>query len=476
MMKKLIFILLILSLMVMSFACKAKISKSYEGNKYAIEMNIDEDITVKQALHFTNTMKENLDEIKFNLYANAYREDASIKSYKDVLFKYGGIDISVINIGAEEATYNYNEDKSILTVKTLPLKMEEKIVIDMEYTVIVPSGNLRFGKSANTTNLGNIYPVLAVYENNKWREDAYSRIGDPFYSATANYEVTMIAKKEVQIACTGDIKSNTLDGEYRKVVSEASNVRDFALVISEKFKVMNKVAGDTTVYYYYIIDPSPQQTLQTAVDALTLFGGAFGKYPYKSYSVVETDFLYGGMEYPNLVYISTSCDDREEVVVHETAHQWWYGLVGNDNINESFIDEGLATFSTSYYYLLKGDEKKFVKEQETIRTNYQKYIKLKSLTLPDYIPKMNLSLNEYTVNEYNMMCYDKSSMMFKSIFDMTSRKKFENSLKILVDENKYGIAKRADLYLAFNKGCGTDVGKIFDAWIDGTIQTFSFTY
>lgn len=473
-MKKISFVILILVLVVACFACGSKLSKSNEGNKYTIDMTISDDIEVKQSLHFNNTMVENLEEIKFNLYANSYREDAQYKAYKDTLLKYGGIDISKINIGDSEATYSYNEDKSILTVNTSPLKINQTVDIDMEYTVIIPSGNLRLGKYTDTTNIANFYPVLAVFENDKWREDSFSRVGDPFYSVTADYAVTIRSKKELQIACTGDIVSNNVDGENRIIVSEASKVRDFAIVASDKFKVMNKVAGDTTVYYYYLVDDAPRKTLQTAVDALTLFGEAFGKYPYKSYSVVETAFLYGGMEYPNLVYISTNCEDKEGVVVHETAHQWWYGLVGNDNINDSYIDEGLATFSTSYYYLLKGDKEKFIKEQGEIDKGYQEFIKLKQKQSPDYVPKMDLPLYEYTSNEYNKLCYDKSSLMFKSIYDMVGKRKFEKSLKLFVKENEYGIAKKEDLYLAFNKGCGTDIGKVFDAWIDGTILTFSF--
>src|SRR5699024_3207279 len=88
------------------------------------------------------------------------------------------------------------------------------------------------------------------------------------------------------------------------------------------------------------------------------------KYPYSQFSVVEADFYIGGMEYPNLVMIDQSLysDDSEEylelVTVHETAHQWWYGVVGNNQIEEAWLDEGLTEYSTLLYYRHRYGQKK----------------------------------------------------------------------------------------------------------------------
>lgn len=468
-MKKILLTFLIIILLLLMFACQ---KDDYEAqNTYVMELDIAENISGKQVLYFTNDIKDGLDELKFHLYANAYREDAVNKAYKKSLLKYGGIDVSSCKADGADTAYSLNEDKNILTVKIPSLKLKKKTEVAIDYVVTVPECNLRLGRYNNTLNLGNFYPVLAVYENG-WREDAFSPIGDPFYSETANYEVTVRAPLTMEIACTGGIVRRVVEDGHRIMKVSAKNVRDFALAGSSKFKLMTKSAAGTRIHYYYITDNKASDTLNAAVDAIKLFGEAFGKYPYESYSLVETAFAYGGMEYPMLSFISSSEPDKARVAIHETAHQWWSLAVGSDSIREGFIDEGLATFCTSYFYLLKGEEQIFEDDHNKIRTDYQNFLKLKIMANASYSPRLDLSISEYTSNEYNMLCYDVSSLMFKSVYDFVGKEAFESSLKILYEENKYGLANKQKLYSAFNRGCNRDIGKVFDSWISGATQTF----
>ncbi len=80
-----------------------------------------------------------------------------------------------------------------------------------------------------------------------------------------------------------------------------------------------------------------------------------GAYPFSELDVVATPTSAGGIEYPGLVVIADSLykEDttfREVVVAHEVAHQWWYSLVGNDQIDEPWLDEAFAQFTTALYY------------------------------------------------------------------------------------------------------------------------------
>ena len=112
---------------------------------------------------------------------------------------------------------------------------------------------------------------------------------------------------------------------------EAKTVRDFAWVASQKFEVSSMTIGDTTVYSYYYTQEAGERALDYGASALRIFNELFGSYPYKTLSIVQTDFFIGGMEYPQLVMIDGSLYEEEGllaevVVVHEVAHQWWYGL------------------------------------------------------------------------------------------------------------------------------------------------------
>ena len=67
---------------------------------------------------------------------------------------------------------------------------------------------------------------------------------------------------------------------------------------------------------------------------------------------MQTQFVQGGMEYPALVMISDNLESNAygEVIVHETAHQWWQTVVGNNEIEYGFLDEGLAEYSVVIFF------------------------------------------------------------------------------------------------------------------------------
>lgn len=473
-MKRILLVILVLILALTCFACKKDGPKDCNYNEYIMDINLqDDNLLCKQNFIFVNTLKEDLEELKFHLYPNAFREDVANKAYKSNLSQYGGLEITASKLNGKDINYTLSQDKDIMSVKIPKAKLNEKLELYLEYTVKLPACNLRLGKHNDMINCGNFYPSLAYYDNDKWREDGYTTVGDPFMSATANYKVTINAPADMVIACTGDIVNTAIENDRKIVSVNAEGVRDFAMVMSKKFQVMTKMVNNTTVYYYYFNDSDPASSLSVAANALKVFSDCFGKYPYKSYRVAETSFAYGGMEYPMLVYINSNASDKADVIIHETAHQWWSVLVGNDSINEGYIDEGLATFSASYYYLLCGDENRFNQDMKKRSDSFKNFINSKKAAQPDYCPKMNKALKDYDQNEYSAICYDMSCAMFKNMYDTMGKKKFEKGLRLFFEDNKYKIATGSDLHVAFTKAAGKDMGKLFNSWTLGTVQTFA---
>lgn len=90
------------------------------------------------------------------------------------------------------------------------------------------------------------------------------------------------------------------------------------------------------------------------MQSLAYYGNQFGRYPYQEYDVVKTGGFFGGMEYPSIVFIQDEYFSRTDqvadaIVAHETAHQWFYGLVGNDEVREAWVDESLTDYATMAY-------------------------------------------------------------------------------------------------------------------------------
>jgi hypothetical protein len=321
------------------------------------------------------------------------------------------------------------------------------------------------GVNGDCTKLTNFYPQLAVYQDGKFRLDVCTTIGDPFFSEVANYEVTILSAEDSVIATSGTLVSEnkTQKGVQSKYV--AKNIRDFVLVIDKNLLIESTKLGDTEIMYYYYEDENPAATLKFAVDAITIFSEKFGVYPFETLSVVATDFDCAGMEYGRLVYVALDTVDIEDTIVHEIAHQWWYGLVGNDSINEAFLDEGLTTFSTLYYYKQIYGQEKYDLSVKAISDSYMLYERIQNMRKPDDDLSINKSIYDYTSYQYDMLVYKKGAMMFANLMETMGEEKFTKALNSYVKNNSYKIVNCDTLIKELNKAYGSDIGGLVNGWI-----------
>jgi len=142
---------------------------------------------------------------------------------------------------------------------------------------------------------------------------------------------------------------------------ELQGGRSFALSISPSYQVISGTTrtGVTVYHYGFTFYELPSQAvLSDTIRAVEVYSDLFGPYPHRSLSVVQADFL-DGMEYDGLYFLSRGFynlyDGRPQgyltaIAAHETAHQWWYGVVGNDQALEPWLDEALCTYSERLYY------------------------------------------------------------------------------------------------------------------------------
>jgi aminopeptidase N len=276
------------------------------------------------------------------------------------------------------------------------------------------------------------------------------------------------------LASTGVQNSHTTQNGKTTTAMSAKAVRDFAMVLSEKFQIASQKVGNTTVLYYYHNDENFEQSLQTSVDSLKTFSQTFGGYPYTTLSVVQTNFVHGGMEYPCLVYISDalkSYKDYQNVIVHEIAHQWWYGLVGSNQYNNAWQDEGLTDYSTALFYQKNPSYQ--IDMEEIINTgvkSYHFFTQVYGAVYKQLDTSMNRALNEYeNENEYVYIAYVKGMLLFDSLNALIGDKNFFEGLRLYVKTYSYKNAQPYDLIWAFEKASGMHLEGFFDSWIEGKV-------
>jgi hypothetical protein len=210
--------------------------------------------------------------------------------------------------------------------------------------VRVPVANDRFGRQGRVALLGNAIPVLAVTDGTGTHLDPYSSRGETFFSLTSAWHVVLDLPPGLRAATTGVAHGARRPGGGTRLRIEAPRARDFALAVGP-FRLRSTRVDGIRVRVFAIPQTSvalSRAALAVARRAVHAFDGWFGRYGAGELDVVLGAFTtFGGMEYPELVF----ADAYPAAVAHEVAHQWWYGMVGDDQALEPWLDESFASFA-----------------------------------------------------------------------------------------------------------------------------------
>ncbi len=487
------FILLFCCILCVNFtflltSCKKNELKKVSKNlsSYAISVSLDESFVAdcSETIDYVNTASDDLSFVCFHLYPRAFREDAIFKPYTTLTLascfpngiSYGDIEINSVKVNSEEAEFKLiGEDEDILKVEFgFLLKAKASVKIEIKFNLKIPNCTHRLGYYDGNINLGNWYPIACVYENGEFDMTPYYATGDPFYSEISNYLVDITYPSKYVLCSTGEAVLTEIGEETTAIISAAA-VRDFAICLSENSAVVKTVVGDTTIFYMgYDSDTDIQVNLTLASDVVAYFNKTFGEYPYSTLSICKTPFIYGGMEYPNLVFISDSIDSKEEnfkVIVHEIAHQWWYGIVGNNETCEAWLDESLAEYSVALFF--ENNAKYSVDYDEIVSSalsSYLLYVDVISTIRGDVITNMNLPVYKYQNDyEYSYMIYVKGVIMFDELKKVVGESKLIAGLKKYYEENKFKIATTESFLDAFETACHKDLRQFFKSYLNGEV-------
>jgi hypothetical protein len=246
-----------------------------------------------------------------------------------------------------------------------PLEPETVTKLNLRYSLSLPyadqARSLRariFGYGDLQINLTNWYPFVVPYIDEEWVIREPWSHGEFLVYPLADFIVDLkFANPENApvVAASGAPEPN---GEYiRYTLTEA---RAFALSASRDFEVSSLKVGDVKVssYYFPIYKRAGEGALIASKQAIEVFSERFGPYPHKTLSLVVADFM-DSMEFSALYYNSRYFYDQFDgspqnyltfVSVHETAHQWWFEQVANDQALEPWLDESLSTYSELIFY------------------------------------------------------------------------------------------------------------------------------
>lgn len=216
-----------------------------------------------------------------------------------------------------------------------------------------------FGYTERQINLTDWYPFVPPYlDGVGWQVHNPWYYGEHLVYPMADFDVdlTLVNAPDTTLIAASSLDLG--DGDLHRYHLE--NTRNFVLSASPEYRRFQAQVGDTTVLgYAFPYDAIPGEVaFNTTVEALKLYQQLYGPYPYAGISMVQADFDHG-MEYSGLYFLSKAFYSTYDgspgsylvaIAAHETAHQWWYGLVGNDQALEPWLDEALCTYTEKLFY------------------------------------------------------------------------------------------------------------------------------
>lgn len=445
---------------------------------YDIEVTFPHDPAGRQlegqaTVTYTNTTGAPLDAIPFRLYANSASEG------------HDAVTLGTVTIDGEPATPELSELGSIATVP-LPASLAEgdRVTIELAFTTTVPSddpahyGMLNRSSATGTWSLAHWYPIVAGRDpDGGWMLDPTSVNGDPVFSDTGMYTVTVIAPDDLQLITSGveTGRAPANDGMTATTFSAAPS-RDFVMLADADMTFAQEEIDATTVTSWYHEDQAPagEAALLWTGQALALFNDLLGTYPYRTLQVIPADmFNAAGVEYPQLFTVGAGYYDGpvdldshgyfEFTVAHETVHQWFYNIVGNNQYNDAFIDEGLTNYLSSrvYFTRLYGEQVGEAAFERNVRVPFEYMVEANNdvivATETDAFP---------TEQAYVNAAYIKAPMGFFAIHEALGDDAFFTGLQDYVAAFRFRVATPADLRAAWQAVTNVDLAPIWTHWFE----------
>jgi hypothetical protein len=254
----------------------------------------------------------------------------------------GGIDIGVTKVDGRAVTPR----RSSATVLRVPAHVPAgtAVTVDVAFTLRLPTGiNDRFGHRGTTAWFGSGLPLLAWERGRGWAlEPATSAFAEASTSEAMELtSLTVRRAKGLKVIATGvQVAEDGTTARFR-----ARSVRDVAVAVGA-FRVGHATAGSVPIVVGVApgLADDPAATAASLARAMRVHAARFGPFPYERLAVAVLPDIGGGIEYPAAVLLGRS-QTKDATASHEVAHEWWYGLVGDDQARNPWLDESFATYA-----------------------------------------------------------------------------------------------------------------------------------
>lgn len=349
-------------------------------------MEIDMDVNTNrfqgiQKLEYTNNSPDVLDQVFYHLYFNAFQPGSMMdvrsrtikdpdRRVRDRISKLSDEEIGyqkIFSLKQDGEDVKFEVVGTVLEVQLAkPIQPGQKVTFDMTFEGQVPLQIRRSGRDnaeGVRYTMTQWFPKLAEYDYQGWHADEY--IGREFYGVWGDYEIKISIDKDYVVGGTGYLQNpleigHGYEDEGQTVNKKiengkltwhfiAPNVHDFAWAADPDY-VHDKLTMDNGMVLHFFHQKGQNEKnwaelMPLAEQAFEYANEHFGQYPYKQFSVIQGGD--GGMEYPMSTMITGMRGSLLGVTIHEAMHDWYHGVLGNNEALTPWMDEGFTSYASS---------------------------------------------------------------------------------------------------------------------------------
>ncbi len=438
---------------------------------YELTLNISDDYTTytgMERLTFLNDYANNLSDLVVRIYPNA-------------VVMYGGkLEIGDVVVGGKiQRPKPFSPDGTAVKIELpAPLSLGMSSAIEINFSGLLPklgSNPRAYGIFSNSDQKGpflelaNWYPMLAEYKSGDWQANPVIGTGDAVVSRTSLYKVSITAPSNLVIATTGKQIKSVQEGNVTTYDMVSGPARDFMIVAGKSLEKKVVRWNDIEIIQYGLpeTEVSWSQVLDVVTTSLSIYTTRFGEYPYNELDVISAPLTNAsGVEYPGLVLISkdlyvdkSRSNYLSTIGAHELAHQWWYGVVGNNVLEAPWQDEALATFSALLYF----EKTSPINYQETI-SYYHQLVTDQENNYPGDQISDPLGHFDNRHQAYERIVYIKGSLFFVELRKKLGDDVFFKALNGYYSNNTYQNPSPDRLLAAFETACNCDLKNFYTLW------------
>jgi hypothetical protein len=360
---------------------------------------------------------------------------------------------------ALQTTPASNENGQLRIPLDAPLAPGESISLRLEYRRSITQENTLIGWNGYQIVLGNWYAFFPPYREGKgWLAYAPGKVGEYLNFPYADFDIRLDIQGDTKylVAASGVPEDGETPLHFR------FTGRSFALALTTQTPFTRK-AGDVEIIGFARPQNAVQGTFMTgiAARAVEVFSERYGAYPHPRLTVLESE-LPDGMEFDGLVflnpdlfpyYLGNGADYLTAITAHETAHEWWYGRVGNDQAINPWLDEAFAVYSELLFY----------------ERAYPSHVKWWWWTRVDrYASNQCVDMHIYQFTgfrEYVDTVYLRGARMLHAVRTRMGNQAFEESLRALQSEGLGRIITAGDVFRVFQSHSAVPLFSIWDEYL-----------